>query len=281
MKKIITLIGCVALAASALAEGPVSANVVGYTKVALGKGFNMIGLNFEEVCGGQEMDMQELIPGTTAGFQKGTSVGSADNIQVWNSKDGQYEVYFLHSGVGVGQTAKANKWVKNVTGYPIAENVMIGTAEGLFFVSQGGTKSAVLAGQVIDDKHGLTIPAGFNAVASPFPVDWFINGTDSIGAPQNTFVNWATSSARKGTNVGSADNIQVWDPVGEEYKVYFLHSGVGVGQTAKANKWVENVTGYPIATGLVIHPGQGFFYVNGGSVTLELNAMPTYDLSIP
>ena len=281
MKKIITLIGCVALAASALAEGPVSANVVGYTKVALGKGLNMIGLNFEEVCGGQEMNLQELIPGTTAGFQSGTSIAFADSIQIWDLSSGQYKVYFLHSGAGVGNAAKANKWVENVTGSPIAANVMVGTAEGLFFASQGGTKSATLAGQVIEKQHGLKMLAGLNAAASPFPVKWYLNGTDSVGAPQDTFVNWATSSARKGTSISFADSIQVWDPVSDEYKVYFLHSGAGVGNAAKANKWVENVTGAPIATGLVINLGQGFFYVNGGSATLDLDAKPTYDLSIP
>ena len=243
----------------------------------------MIGLNFEEVCGGQAIDLQELIPGTTTGFTRGTSALNADNIQIWNNISGKYEVYFLHSGGGgLGNAAKANKWVESSGSMNIALNVMVHTADGLFFVSQGGTKSATLAGQVIANKQGLTMLDGVNAVASPFPVDWYLNGTDSANNPQDTFINWATSSARKGTSALNADNIQVWNNTSGQYEVYFLHSGGGgLGNAAKANKWVESSGSMNIATGLVIHPGQGFFYVNNSSTTLELDAKPTYDLSTP
>jgi len=92
----------------------------------------------------------------------------------------------------------------------------------------------------------------------------------------------ATVGLVRGTSYLNADNIQLWNFDLGRYDTYFLHNGSGLNNAPKANKWVESVTGAPIATGLVVRPGQGFFYSNNSSPSakLELVAIPTYDLDL-
>ncbi|MBM4164381.1 MAG: hypothetical protein FJ222_08075 [Lentisphaerae bacterium] len=247
------------LVATALMAEVTSVNVVGYNTATLKIGFNQVGLSFDKVTGGS-MDIQEVIPGTTPGLKMGTSAGSADNIQIWNLGANKYDVYFLHNGSGKNLASLANKWVKTSTTVPAS--VAITPQTGFFYNNINTSNEVVqIAGQVVGtDPKTLTIPFGFNMIASPFTSDWWLNNDGPDG---KVIINWATSSARKGTGAGSADNITVWNLDANKYDVYFLHNGSGKNLASLANKWVKTSTTVPANVKIAMN--QGFFYVNNSS----------------
>ena len=252
-----------------------SENIVGYNTVVLKPGFNMIAPSFDAVGGGA-MDLQDVVPGTTTGLKAGADIGSADNIQIWNASTLEYSVYFLHDGSGKNNTAKASKWVVNNEDADVATDVNVTAQSGFFYVNNGTTDIEVqIAGQVIAPNPANTsIPLGFSMLASPYTYDWYIN--NDAGGGSVAIVDWATSAAKKGADIGSSDNIQIWDTQNLKYNVYFLHDGSGKNNTAKANKWVVNNDDADIASGVFIKAGQGFFYVNNGGSVLTLNTVNPY-----
>jgi hypothetical protein len=258
MKKLMMTLAA-ALSATALMAEVKSVNVVGYNTVTLTNGFNQIGLSFDKVTGGS-MDIQAVIPGTTAGLKKGGGAGTADNIQIWNVVAGKYDVYYLSDGVARGTASLANKWVKQGTN--VAASVAVTPATGFFYVNNNTSNEVVqIAGQVVGtDPKTLTIPFGYNMIASPFTSDWWLNND---GPGNKVIVNWANSSAKKGGGAGTADNIQVWNPDTRKYDVYYLCDGVARGTSSLANKWVKQGTN--VAANVKISLNQGMFYVNNSS----------------
>jgi len=68
---------------------------------------------------------------------------------------------------------------------------------------------------------------------------------------------------------GSADQIQMWDQATQTYKYYYLYKGYGPN-TSKSYKWVESVSGAPIAD-VTVKTGDGlFFYAASGSTLTSL-----------
>ena len=137
MKKLITAAMTLALAAGlASAQTPVvSDNVVGYNSVELKMGVNAIAPSFDEVLGAA-MDLQDLVPGTTLGLLKGNTVGTADNIMIWDLANDKYNQYFLHSGSGKNNETKSNKWV-NASTTLVAEGLVIQANASFFYVNNG------------------------------------------------------------------------------------------------------------------------------------------------
>jgi hypothetical protein len=263
MKKLMMTLAA-GLFATALMAEVTSVNVVGYNTATMKIGFNQVGLSFDKVTGGT-MDIQEVIPGTTVGLKKGTTISSGDNIQIWNLAAGKYDVYYLNNGSSKGLASLANKWVKDGTN--VAASVAITPATGFFYVNKNTSNEVVqVAGQVVGtDPQTLTVPAGFNMIASPFTSDWWLNNDGPGG---KVIINWATSSARKGTTISSGDNIQVWNLDAGKYDVYYLNNGSSKGLASLANKWVKDGTN--VAASVKISLNQGIFYVNKSSPSSNL-----------
>ena len=78
-----------------------------------------------------------------------------------------------------------------------------------------------------------------------------------------------TPGLRAAAAAGSADQVRVWDQVSQSYKYYYLYLGFGPN-TTKSNKWVENVTGQPVATSLFKTGDALFFYAASGSTLTGL-----------
>jgi hypothetical protein len=198
-------------------------------------------------------------------LNQGTSIGAADSLQFWDPVGITYDRYFVHSGKGPGNAAKAGKWVDNDTG-DIATRA-ISPDESFFFSNSGSATNVIIAGDVVVAETGtntLSIVEGFNLVANPFTVEWELNSTNPA-----TAIDWIDQGAAAGTSIGAADSIQLWDPSGLSYDRYFLHSGKGPGNAAKTGKWVDNDTG-DIADVTVAIDG-GFFYSRlSGSETFNI-----------
>lgn len=274
MKKLVTAFAACMIAGLVSAQVS-SQNVVGYNTVLLKVGVNAVAPSFDQVSGGS-MDLQAVIPGTTAGLKKGGAAGLADNIMIWDLANTKYNLYFLHDGSGKNNLPKANKWVDNATQL-VASNVAVSASSGLFYVNNNtSNETVVIAGQVIADTVKISaIPVGVNMIASPYTSEWYLNNDGPDG---KTIVDWAASAAKKGGAAGLADNVMIWDLPNTKYNLYFLHDGSGKNNLPKANKWVNNATGL-VASNLFIAANEGFFYVNNNTVALSLTNAAPYTLN--
>jgi hypothetical protein len=239
-----------------------SANVVGYSKVTLQPGFNIMRTPF--VNGTNFIDIQSVMDTST--LKQGPAITSADSIQFWDTGTLQYVRYFVHDGSGKNNAAKAGKWINNATGL-IASNVVPPTA-GFFFSSISTSNTdAFVAGDVVVSTTGtntLALVEGFNLVANPFSCDWALNNY-----PTNY---WITQGAKAGPAITSADSIQFWDNNSLAYKRYYLHDGTGKNNAQKYGKWIDNTSGN-IASNLNVEISQGFFYsrvIGQSNITIEI-----------
>jgi hypothetical protein len=242
-------------AASDLVDAQVeSVNIVGYMTQTLNTKNTMVGLNFGTVGTGDAMAIQDVIPGTQPGLNKGATSAVADNISVLG--DAGYTTYYLSNGVfGKITNPDANgKWVKSGETVATTDTIPVGGA--FWFISQTAATTPVavtIAGQVAADATlSKQIKAGLNMIASGFAYDIVLNA-------EGTGLNVGT----KGATSAVADNISVLN--GTAYSVYYLSNGVfGKITNPDVNgKWVKS--GETAATPDAIPAGASAWYINRGA----------------
>ena len=106
----------------------------------------------------------------------------------------------------------------------------------------------------------ITIRTGWNMIGSFFPDGWKVND-DATGYTQEF---WENSGAHADSNSGTSDNIQVFDSATQKYTLYYLFYTTKTTSAMLARKYRWNdSTG--VATGSVMAPGQGAWYLHRGS----------------
>lgn len=260
MKKTLIIAAIALISASAFAQSVSSANVVGYAKINLASGYNMIRVPF--VNDTQEaVNIQDIFD--TSGLTQGSSAGSADSIQLWDASGQQYVSYYLADGVSKATTGNAGKWFSSLNA--LATN-SIAPGTGFFFVSQDGSAiTNLVSGEVVVAPTGtnsIQIVEGYNLIANPFSSEWKINDGS---------IDWVAAGAKTGSSAGSADSIQFWNPATTSYETYYLADGVSKATTGNAGKWYSSAN--TLDTNLTVGISQGLFYsrqIGEGSLTVDI-----------
>ena len=266
MKKIITLIGCVALAASALAEEPVSANIVGYTKIKLDKDWTIIGVNFEDVGGGT-ISLQDAIP-YAEGMTLGNSSTAADSIQIQNSS-GSYDIYYISNGKDAKGTVAglAGKWSPDGK-YEVATNrVSAGQAMWYQAKAPSPSKYITVVGQVLLSGDGpIPVNLAVKHIANPYATDIPLNN----GIPY-------TVGMTSGNSSTGADSIQVQNSNGS-YDIYYMSNGKDAKGTVSGleGKWSPDGK-YEVATN-AIPIGKGAWYMRKGSANFTITVQRPFSV---
>ena len=169
MKKILlgAMIASVALAASAAEV--TSDNVVGYQKINLEQGWNMIGMQFNAVGGGElPLSTAAILSEDMAGFDEDGNY--INELHVW--ENGNYTKYGW-SGISgteyLEDESYDNQWLDDQL--EIVDGASFPKAQGVW-IRTSSTGSVTIAGEVPTDSS-VTIPLteGWNMVANPFPGD--------------------------------------------------------------------------------------------------------------
>jgi len=267
MKQLVMTLAA-ALFATALMAEVVSGNVVGYNTVTLKQGFNMLACNFDQVGIGTNT-LDKVIPGTLTGLVAGNNVGTADNIMVFDPTPGvqSYTTYFLWYTTKAALQTYNYKWVLNSA---TPAGVALKSGDAFWYRSKSTTNIAInvaCAGEVPTVNKDITIRPGFNMIAGNYSADWSPNDKGAAF--------WQTSGAVAGNNVGTADNIMVFDPTPgvQSYTTYFLwYTTKAALQTYNYN-WVIN-SATPAPTNFV-KLGQGVWYrakMPSGSFVIPVTA---------
>lgn len=231
----------------------ISSDIVGYTTIPIQSKYQIIGVQFQNVSGGS-LKLNEAIP-YQEGMTKGTNMGTADNVQIGDDAGG-WTVYYMSSGKNAkGKTIDGleGKWALNGTTAVADVELTPGTA--FWYVRNTvdeSTFNLTIAGSV------TTLPSAdyefasqYRIFANPYPTPLAINEAFPYDAETMT----------AGTNMGTADNIQIGDNEGG-WTVYYMSNGKNAkGKTIDGleGKWALN--GTTAVTDAAIPVGKAAWYV--------------------
>ncbi len=220
----------------------VSSNVVGYNKITLTPGYNMLSPMFSYI-GGEVKDIVDIFEEKDV-FTASDTTSDADYILLWYA--GKYqETYFYSSDAG-------NKWSSDQDGFdettdPLPENL------GFWLYNRGQQMTVTLAGEVPTNGVEVAITPGYNMIANPFAGKLPIK---SIVPKTGEFVASDTTS--------DADYILIWRNGGYD-TTYFFSSDAN-------NKWSSDQDGFD-ETEDTLAPGEAFwFYRRGEAMTISIPA---------
>ena len=213
----------------------VSSNIVGYEKITLTPGLNMIGNQFLAVGGdafkninGMFVDSSEMVAGT--------GDDNADSILTWNGSS-YNKVYYLDDW--------DNNWYDSDDANEPSE-VVFTPGQGFWFKHIGDEPiTTTLAGEVPSgDSYSVSLTPGLNFVANPYPM--------AICPNSESFM---VSGAIAGTGDDNADSILTWN--GSSYnKVYYLDDW--------DNKWYDSDDANDPVSTTIFNPAMGFWYKHLG-----------------
>ena len=166
-KKIYALAALAAVALPAWAAEVYSSNIVGYQKVALQPGYNLVGVQFTKV-GGEALDLSDafILDESYAGYDEDYEFSST--LRVWNTDAQTYVTYGWAgtSGTDVDNDASLDNTWTDLEAYAVEDSLP--KAQGIWIrAEKAGT--ALVSGEVMTNSLVVALEPGFNLVANPYP----------------------------------------------------------------------------------------------------------------
>ena len=209
---------------------------MGYEKITLTPGLNMIGNQFLTVGGTTFQNINQMFKDSDD-FVAGTGDDNADSILTWDGSS-YNKVYYLDDWDG--------NWYDSDDANDPATVTMAG-GQGFWFKHIGTeTITATLAGEVpTNATYVVELSPGLNFVANPYPMAIAPNGG-----------NFTLVGAIAGTGDDNADSILTWN--GSSYdKVYYLDDW--------DNNWYDSDDANDPVSATIFNPAMGFRYKHLGT----------------
>ena len=156
----------------AWAADVVSSNVVGYNKVDLNRGYNMLAVQFNEVGGGAQ-SIQDIFTGNLPDMAvdgEGFPIWNA-KIQTWNGAG--YDIYYWTGSVGgelFDDSSYNNVWVAGEYGEDGVAHASTPIGDGVFLWTSSTGVTVLQAGEVATNAtKTVSISPGYNLICNPFP----------------------------------------------------------------------------------------------------------------
>ena len=206
----------------------VSSNIVGYEKVNLVSGFNMVGVQFVNVGTKSAKDLSSAtqLDSSMSGFDEDGNYAS--KIKVWDGEN--YATFGWSGSSGTEYLEDAtldNKWLN--ADYEETDDTMDKGAAAWIIAEKAGTMT--VSGEVPSSPTiTMNLVSGFNMVANPYP------GTVKVadfGVLDSTFAGFDEDG-------NYASKIKVWD--GENYATFGWSGSSGTEYLEDAtldNKWLN------------------------------------------
>lgn len=242
-----------ASAFSAFAVDVYSSNIVGYTKVTVAAGFNMLGGQFVEVGTGNPIDINSLVQSSDlAGLD--ANVLPQSTLKAWTGLG--YDIYgWVAAGEGTanGLPEWDSKWVLEDQSAVAAVDVVAGNG---FWIQTTAPATITMMGEVSSSNtYSVAVSAGFNMIANPFPMEISIQSVQS------------TDLAGLDANVLPQSLLKTWTGLG--YDIYgWVAAGEGTanGLPEWDSKWV--LEDQSAVANVTIGVGQGFWIQTTAPATI-------------
>ena len=242
--------------APAQAADVVSSNIVGYEKVSLSKGLNMVGVQFQAV-GGDSLVMSSVgtLDNTMAGFDDDEMF--ATTLLVWTGNGYKTYGWSGTSGTDVYEDSSYDKqWLDSMTREPSETP----TDKGLgCWIKAGKAGTFTISGEVpTDETAEATLSSGLNMLAYPWPGEIEIS---KCGILDGSFAGFDEDEM-------FATTLLVW--TGNGYKTYGWSgtSGTDVYEDSSYdNQWLDSITMEPATAKISYGQGMWIKAANGGKIT--------------
>ena len=245
MKKITMTVAALAVSTlCACAAEVYSSNIVGYQKLQLQEGFNMIANGFRTVGTGEAPALQDMFVDAADNATAGEGQDVSDNIQVWTGTG--YTTYYFYDSASDPSYDK--KWYKfGDDAEPTIDGVE--ATESAWYVARSAT-SLTISGEVSAVPLEIPVQNGYNMVANPFPAEKMLNDPS---------IDWASMGVVGAEGQDVSDNIQVW--TGSGYTTYYFYDSASDPSYDK--KWYKFGDDAEPTTD-VISAGSGFWFIHRG-----------------
>ena len=221
-----------------------SSNIVGYNKVTLTSGYNMLAPMFSYVGGGDKaiVDLFE----EKEGFVGADTDAEADYISVWYG--GGYAYTYFYSTDAGDENVDA-KWASGEDSFSETTDILPANT-GFWLYNRGAQKTVTLAGEVPTEDVTVSISAGYTMLSNPFSAPIPVK---SIVAKSGEFTGADTDA--------EADYISIWRNGG--YDATYFYS------TDADNAWASGEDSFS-ETEDTIGAGEAFWFYRRGTGALQI-----------
>ena len=228
----------------------ISSNTVGYMKLTMKPGFNMLPGQFVTV-GNEDLvpiaDMFSDVENATAN----RDMTIADRIDTWDATEQKYVSYYRMTN----RQGTSKWWGKDGDTTTPTEDAFEDYGLGAFYYSQSETDiTLTVSGQVKSDTTEIEIGPGFNLICNPYPAP--LSLTDDL-------IDWSSATANRDMTI--ADRIDTWDATEQKYVSYYRMTN-RQGTSVWWGKDGDTTT----PTEDSIPAGQAFFYYRQSSTPFTL-----------
>ncbi len=242
--------------APARAADVVSANIVGYNKITLYPGLNMIGGLFQAVGTDSSYTLQDQFQNAKGTATAGTTDGEADTVMKYDGTTQSYDAaLFYYADPDYPDPSFDYKWLDG--NYAVTDEDVTDGRGGWYRNRALAPIELTMAGEVpTNSEYSVTINPGLNFVANPYPAPIKLNSAYFV-----------VESPVFGTTDGEADTVMSYDGATQSYNdALFYYADADYPDPAFDYKWLD---GNYAVTQASIEPGQGFWYRHrGGGTTL-------------
>ena len=238
-----------------------SANVVGYTKLTLQPGLNMLATQFVDV-GYPDISVQKVDGAELLGFNWDTEDVNT-TLRTWNSTQQGYVTYAWF-GVTDGTDAMEDpslnsKWVVSSWDAEAAVALVPGAGYWIETPETSSPTSVIVSGEVVtSNTYSVVVGPGLNLIANPFPIKIGIQNVNGSNLPGFDWVKEDVSAT-----------IRVWNSIQQGYVTYGwfgLTDGTDAMEDSSLNsRWV--VSSWDAIATKDLEVGEAFWVVLPTSAT--------------
>ncbi len=223
-----------------------SRNVVGFARVDLAPGHNLVAYNWNAGTEDGRVSVQELF--NASRMNGGMSLGSSDNVLFWDEAQQRYVTVWLFDSDGRFPDFDGT-WMKSDGSGPSDRSV--GRGDAFWVVNRGEeTVTQYLKGEAVqENKVERSIPEGYSLFGRAYTEVMAVND-----------MTW--DGAKGGMSLGSSDNILFWDADAQRYVTIWLFDSEG-RFPAFDGTWMKSDGSGPAENTFVA--GVGAWYVRRGS----------------
>ena len=259
--------GLAAGALPAQAADVVSSNIVGYQKIELANGFNMIGTAFQNVGVANQINIQDIKASGLTGLDWTFATTAGDTLLIWDSSAQGYLTTLYYTGdedtdgLMAGMGATPGTWFDTVAFGTATDTLENGDA--FWILSSSPNATVTIAGEVPEDANSITIVPGFNMIANPYPKAVKVN--DLFTCTGLTGLDWTFATT-------AGDTLMIWNPEEQGYTTSLYYAGdsdpdgIMAGFGAEPGTWFDTVEFKTAETEIPV--GGAFWILSSGTGTL-------------
>ena len=219
---------------------------MGYQKVALQPGYNLVGVQFSQV-GGESLDLTNAIimDDSYAGYDDDYKFKTT--LRVWDTTKQIYDTYGWAgtSGTDIDDDPSLDNTWTDLEAYAV-EGESLDVSQGIWIrAEKAGT--ALVAGEVKTDSVVVPLVAGFNLVANPYPKAVRVT---NFGIMDSTYAGYDD-------DYKFATTLRKWDPTKQIYDTFGWAgtSGTDIDDDPSLDNTWTDLEAYE--TNEMIQPGEG------------------------